>query len=179
VEKGIIGKGYIQIYTGNGKGKTTAALGLALRAAGHGLRTVIIQFMKGWIDYGEIGGVKMLAPRVELHQCGRDTFVNPKNPDQVDLDLAKKGLSLAEEAIRSKQADILILDEIVCTVSFNLIEEERILQLMKDKPVGMELILTGRGATEKMIEIADLVTEMRDIKHYYEEGVDARIGIER
>jgi cob(I)alamin adenosyltransferase len=179
VEKGIIGKGYIQIYTGNGKGKTTAALGLALRAAGHGLRTVIIQFMKGWIDYGEIGGVKMLAPRVELHQCGRDTFVNPKNPDQVDLDLAKKGLALAEEAIRSKQADILILDEIVCTVSFNLIEEERILQLMKDKPVGMELILTGRGATEKMIEIADLVTEMRDIKHYYEEGVDARIGIER
>lgn len=179
MERGVIGKGYIQVYTGNGKGKTTAALGLALRAAGHGLRTVIIQFMKGWIDYGEIGGVKMLAPHVEIHQCGRDTFVNPKNPDQVDLDLAKKGLSLAEEAMRSKQVDILILDEIICTVSFNLIEEEIILQLMKDKPVEMELVLTGRGATERMIEIADLVTEMKDIKHYYEEGVDARIGIER
>jgi cob(I)alamin adenosyltransferase len=179
VERGVIGKGYIQVYTGNGKGKTTAALGLALRAAGHGLRTVIIQFMKGWIDYGEIGGVKMLAPHVEIHQCGRDTFVNPKNPDQVDLDLAKKGLSLAEEAMRSKQVDILILDEIICTVSFNLIEEEIILQLMKDKPLEMELVLTGRGATERMIEIADLVTEMKDIKHYYEEGVDARIGIER
>lgn len=179
MERGVIGKGYIQVYTGNGKGKTTAALGLALRAAGHGLRTVIIQFMKGWIDYGEIGGVKMLTPHVEIHQCGRDTFVNPKNPDQVDLDLAKKGLSLAEEAMRSKQVDILILDEIICTVLFNLIEEEIILQLMKDKPVEMELVLTGRGATERMIEIADLVTEMKDIKHYYEEGVDARIGIER
>jgi cob(I)alamin adenosyltransferase len=179
VDRGAIGKGYIQIYTGNGKGKTTAALGLALRAAGHGLKSIIIQFMKGWIDYGELEGVKMLAPYVELHQFGRDTFVNPENPDRVDLEYAMKGFMLAEEVVRTKQGDIIILDELVCTVSFNLILEENVLALMDSKPDGMELIMTGRGATEMMIAKADLVTEMKDIKHYYADGVDARIGIER
>lgn len=176
---GFIGKGYIQIYTGNGKGKTTAALGLALRGAGHGLKSVIVQFMKGWIDYGELKGVTMLAPYVELHQCGRDTFVNPSDPDPEDIELAEKGMALAEEVLWKRKADIVILDEIICTVSFKLIEEDRVITLMERKPDGMEMILTGRGATARMIEMADLVTEMKDIKHYYGDGVDARIGIER
>ncbi|RMG58674.1 MAG: cob(I)yrinic acid a,c-diamide adenosyltransferase [Deltaproteobacteria bacterium] len=177
--KGSVGKGYIQIYTGNGKGKTTAALGLALRAAGHGLSVVIIQFMKGWIDYGELEGVKMLSPYVRLHQCGRDTFVNPKSPDPEDVRLAREGFELAKKVLFEEKPDILILDEMNCAVMFNLIPEEEVLDLMERKPDGVELVLTGRGATERMMEKADLVTEMREVKHYYAAGVDARVGIER
>lgn len=175
----MLGKGYIQIYTGSGKGKTTAALGLSLRAAGQGLKTIIIQFMKGWIEYGELKGVKMLAPHVDLYQMGRDTFVNPNNVDPDDIELARKGLELAREIIDERKADILVLDEINTTVMFNLIPEEEVLELMETKPAGLELVLTGRGATDRMIEKADLVTEMKDIKHYYSQGVDGRIGIER
>ncbi len=177
--KGPIGRGYIHIYTGNGKGKTTAALGLALRAAGHGIKVMIIQFMKGWIDYGELNGVKMLTPHVELHQFGRDTFVDPGNPDPIDLELASKGFSFAKDAILGGRFGIVILDELICAAAFNLIPEEKVLSFMDEKPAGVELVLTGRGATEKMIAKADLVTEMKDVKHYYAEGVDARIGIER
>ncbi len=179
MRKGELGKGYIQIYTGNGKGKTTAALGLSLRAAGHGLKVAIIQFMKGWIDYGELEGVKMLSPYVTIHQCGRDTFVNPENPDPEDVKLARDGFELAKKIIFDERPDIVVLDEINCAVMFNLISEEEVIELMEKKPEGMELVLTGRGATEKMIEKADLVTEMREIKHYYAAGVDARVGIER
>lgn len=174
-----IEKGFIQIYTGEGKGKTTAALGLSLRAAGHGLRSIFIQFMKGWIDYGEIEGVKLLHPYVELHQWGRDTFVDPQNPQGEDIRLARSGFEFAKDVILEKKADIVILDEIICCVSFNLIKEEEVLQLMDQKPDGLELIMTGRGATKEMIRKADLVTEMKEVKHYYAEGIDARIGIER
>ncbi len=174
-----IGRGYIQVYTGNGKGKTTAALGLALRAAGHGLKTVIIQFLKGWIDYGELAGVAMLAPYVEIHQAGRDTFVNRKNPDPEDVRLAREGWERAKAAIRDKTADILILDEINCAVDFGLLPAEEVVRALREKPEGMEIVLTGRGAPEAFLELADLVTEMREVKHYYAKGVDARVGIER
>lgn len=177
--KGSIGKGYIQVYTGNGKGKTTAALGLAVRAAGHGLHTVILQFMKGWIDYGELGGVRMLAPFVEIHQAGRDTFVNRKNPDPEDRRLAREGWETAKKLILEKKADIVVLDEINCAIDFGLLPVEEVVEVLKKKPDGMELILTGRGAARELVEIADLVTEMKDVKHYYEKGVDARVGVER
>ena len=174
-----IGKGYLQVYTGNGKGKTTAALGLSLRAAGHGLRTVIIQFMKGWIDYGELKGVEMLSPYVEIHQAGRDTFVNREAPDPEDVRMAREGLELARGAILGKRADIVVLDEINCAVDFGLLPVEEVVDLLRRRPEGMELILTGRGAPPEFLEMADLVTEMREVKHYYGKGVDARVGVER
>ncbi|MBK5094902.1 MAG: cob(I)yrinic acid a,c-diamide adenosyltransferase [Deltaproteobacteria bacterium] len=174
-----IGKGTIQVYTGNGKGKTTASLGLTVRAAGHGLRSVIIQFMKGWIDYGELRGVEMLSPFVELHQAGRDTFVNRENPDPEDIRLAREGWELAKKTILERKADIVVLDEINCAVDFGLLPVSEVLDLLRRKPDGMEIVLTGRGAPEEIIAVADLVTEMKEIKHYYDKGLDARIGIER
>ena len=174
-----IGKGYIQVYTGNGKGKTTASLGLALRAAGHGLKTVIIQFMKGWIDYGELKGVAMLSPLVTIHQAGRDTFVDRGSPDPEDVRLARDGWELAKETILGGKADIVVLDEINCAVDFGLLPVGEILDLLRRKPDGMEIVLTGRGAPEEIVAAADLVTEMREIKHYYAKGVDARVGVER
>jgi cob(I)alamin adenosyltransferase len=179
VSLGRIGKGYVQVYTGNGKGKTTASLGLALRAAGHGLKTVIIQFMKGWIDYGELAGVRMLAPHVEIHQAGRDTFVNRKNPDPEDIRLAREGWNLARGIISGRKADIVVLDEINCAMDFGLLPVGEVLEAIQGKPDGMELVLTGRGAPPEIIEAADLVTEMREIRHYYAKGVDARVGVER
>jgi len=176
---GDIGKGYVQVYTGNGKGKTTASLGLAVRAAGHGLKTVIIQFMKGWIDYGELAGVRMLSPCVEIHQAGRDTFVNRKNPDPEDARLAREGFQLAKEVILGRKADIVVLDEVNCAMDFGLLPVPEVLELLRSKPDGMELVLTGRGAPQEIIDAADLVTEMREVKHYYRKGVDARTGVER
>jgi cob(I)alamin adenosyltransferase len=179
MKPGSIGKGYIQVYTGNGKGKTTASLGLAVRAAGHGLRTVIIQFMKGWIDYGELNGVAMLSPFVEIHQAGRDTFVERNNPDPEDVRLAREGWELAKAVVLGGKADIVVLDEINCAVDFGLLPLVEVLDLLRRKPDGMEIVLTGRGAPEEIVAIADLVTEMREIKHYYGKGIDARVGVER
>lgn len=176
---GTIGKGYVQVYTGSGKGKTTASLGLAVRAAGHGLKTVIIQFMKGWIDYGELAGVRMLAPYVVIHQAGRDTFVNREDPDPEDVRLALEGWKLASGIISGRKADIVVLDEINCAMDFGLLPVGEVLEAIKGKPDGMELVLTGRGAPPEIIEAADLVTEMREIRHYYAKGVDARVGVER
>lgn len=176
---GTIGKGYVQVYTGSGKGKTTASLGLAVRAAGHGLSTVIIQFMKGWIDYGELAGVRMLAPYVVIHQAGRDTFVNREDPDPEDVRLALEGWKLASGIISGRKADIVVLDEINCAMDFGLLPVGEVLEAIKGKPDGMELVLTGRGAPPEIIEAADLVTEMREIRHYYAKGVDARVGVER
>lgn len=174
-----LGKGYIQVYTGNGKGKTTAALGLAVRAAGHRLKTVIIQFMKGWSDYGELAGVAMLSPFVEICQAGRDAFVRRGNPDPEDVRLAREGWRTAVETVTGRKADIVVLDEILGAVDFGLLPVGEVLDLLSRKPDGMEIVLTGRGAPREIVEAADLVTEMREIKHYYAKGVGARAGVER
>jgi len=171
-------KGFIHCYTGNGKGKTTASLGLALRAAGHKKKVLIIQFMKGNIEYGEINGVKMLSPYVTLKQFGRETFVSKKNPDKIDIEFAKKALKEAEVSILSKKYDIIILDEINVALDFKLIDINQVLSLIKSKPENLELILTGRYAPKEIIDISDLVTEMREIKHYYNKGVTGRKSIE-
>jgi len=173
-------KGYVQVYTGDGKGKTTAALGLALRAAGHGFKTFIIQFMKGRIDYGELKGAELISPYLTIVQMGRETFVNKENPDPKDIELAQKGLKLAKEIMEKNEVDILVLDEVNVAVDYGLISLSQILELLDEKPDDLELVLTGRYAHPEIVKKAHLVTEMVEIKHYYSlMGVDARIGIER
>jgi cob(I)alamin adenosyltransferase len=173
-----IGRGYVHIYTGNGKGKTTAALGLALRAAGRSLKTCIVQLMKGQ-SYGELDGVKMLSSLIMIEQFGHPHFCRfTEPPEEKDVQRAKAALKRIEEIMASKACDLLIADEAVTAMLFNLITEDDILSLIKKKPHGMELVLTGRGATPSLIDAADLVTEMQDIKHYYTRGVQARKGIE-
>jgi cob(I)alamin adenosyltransferase len=171
-------KGLIQVYTGNGKGKTTAALGLALRAVGHRLKVLVIQFMKGNINYGELESSKELSPYLTIMQMGRETFVSRTNPDPVDVRLAQNGFDLAKRAIADEAYDIIILDEINVAVDYGLIPLSDLLRLLDTKPNGVELILTGRNAKPELVEKADLVTEMVEQKHYYDKGVPARQGIE-
>ncbi len=171
-------KGYIHCYTGTGKGKTTSALGLSLRAAGHKKRVLIIQFMKGNIDYGELKGVELLAPYVTLKQFGRAEFVSKENPENIDIEFAKKGFQYAKSCIVSGDWDIIILDEINVALDFKLIDIEEVLEILRVKPENLEIILTGRDAPPEIINIADLVTEMREVKHYYTSGVMGRKGIE-
>jgi cob(I)alamin adenosyltransferase len=171
-------KGLVQVYTGGGKGKTTAALGLALRAAGHGYRTVIIQFMKGQISYGELKAAKKFRGLIKIIQAGRKEFVSKKNPAQIDIAMAQKAVALAKEVMEKAEADILVLDEINCALDFGLVGLNQVLELIKKKPKNMELVLTGCWANKKLIQLADLVTEMKPIKHYYTRGVKARKGME-
>lgn len=171
-------QGLVQIYTGNGKGKSTAAFGLALRAAGCGLKVVIVQFMKKGEWYGEIAGFRHL-PEVEIFSYGGSRFLKKgAPPDEENLDLARQALAKAYETMADQSVDILILDELNNAVFFDLVTEEQALALIQAHPAHQELIVTGRNATEAMIQAADLVTEMREIKHPYQKGVQARKGIE-
>jgi len=172
-------KGYIQVYTGNGKGKTTAALGLAVRAAGHKEKTFIGQFLKGQ-DYGELHSVKKLSPLITIEQYGRKGFHHvTKDPDKEDIQRARNGLKKCEEAMLSGKYRIIILDEINVAVYFNLLSEKEILSVLDQKPEDVEIILTGRYAPDSFLRRADLVTEMKEIKHYYNKGIQARKGIEK
>ena len=170
--------GMVQVYTGTGKGKTTAALGLAVRAIGQGLKVHIIQFMKGNIDYGELKTAKRLAPDLTITQMGRETFVDREHPDEIDRQWARKGMTLAREIVHGGICDVLILDEINVAMDFKLVTERDVLELIQEKPETMELVLTGRYAPVSIIKVADLVSEMLEIKHYYHEGVKARKGFE-
>ncbi len=173
-----IGRGYVQIYTGSGKGKTTAALGLALRAAGSGLRTCVVQFMKGR-RYGELDAVKMTGGLIAIEQFGHPTFCAfGREPDPADVERARSALGRIHELMAAGSCDILVADEMATACLFKLITEDDVLRVMREKPDGMELVITGRGATERMMQQADLVTEMREVKHYYTRGVNAREGIE-
>lgn len=171
-------KGYIQVYTGNGKGKTTAALGLALRAVGHGLRVLVIQFMKGERLEGEVEASKKLAPYLTIRRVGEKTFLSREHLNDTAFEHARKGLELASQAMEERSCDILILDEIILAVDFGLVNLTDLLGLMDRRPETMELVLTGRNACPEILERADLVTEMVERKHYYAQGVPAREGIE-
>ena len=170
--------GLVQVYTGNGKGKTTAALGLALRAVGHGFKVLIIQFMKGNIEYGELESARKLHPYLTIKPMGRETFVSKLHPDPVDVERAQEGFSLAKKAVENKEFDIVILDEINVAIDYGLIPLSDLLQFIDSKPETVELILTGRNARSEILDKADLVTEMVDRKHYFGKGIKARKGIE-
>ncbi len=173
-----LSKGYIQIYTGNGKGKTTAALGQAVRAAGNGLKVFIVMFMKDF-PYGELKSLQLLSQWIKLEQYGNDRFVFHKQvPNKTDLQAAKYGFQHARDAILSEKYDLVILDEACVAIYYSLLKMEDILSLVDEKPETVELILTGRYCPPELIEKADLVTEMQEIKHYYQKGVAARKGIE-
>jgi cob(I)alamin adenosyltransferase len=170
-------KGYIHIYTGDGKGKTTAALGLAIRAAGYGMKTYIGQFMKGQ-HYGELTALRD-HPCITIEQYGDVECVHREEITQKHKDQAKQGLKRAREMMLSNQYNIIILDEINVAVWFDVIATEDVLELLNDRPENVEVILTGRRAPEAFLEMADLVSDITEIKHYYNRGVKARTGIER
>lgn len=170
-------QGLVQVYTGEGKGKTTAALGLALRASGHGLRVEIVQFLKGWPVYGELKGVERL-PTVAIHPFGRSGWVHPEQPQPEDYERAAEALSYAVEVITKEEADVVVLDEINVALDYGLLDLEAVLALLDRKPPAVELVLTGRNAHPELIRRADLVTEMRKVRHPYDQGLEGRQGIE-
>jgi cob(I)alamin adenosyltransferase len=170
-------KGYVQVYTGNGKGKTTAALGLALRAAGAGMKVFLGQFIKE-VKASEHEALQRFADLITVAQFGRGMCIS-REPAREDIEAAGNGMTIAREALASGQYEVVILDEINVAVSLGLVEVEDVLRLIRMRPSTVELVLTGRGADERIITEADLVTEMRDIKHYWNKGVKARRGIEK
>jgi cob(I)alamin adenosyltransferase len=173
-------QGRVQVYTGDGKGKTTAALGLALRAAGYGFRTYIAQFLKGRPS-GEHAAAARLAPLVTIERFGRSEFVNitDKGPEEEDTERARRALRAAEAAMLSGRYRIVVLDEVNVAVDLGILPEKELLEFLDRRPESVELVLTGRGAPASVLERADLVTEMKNVRHYHERGVKAREGIER
>jgi|UniRef100_A0A7V3VUI0 cob(I)alamin adenosyltransferase len=167
----------IQIYTGNGKGKTTAALGLALRAVGHGKKVIMIQFMKGKINYGELKSAKLLK-NFKIEQYGRPDFVDKDNPAEIDKELARKGFERAKQVIKEKKYDIVILDELNVAIDYGLIPLNEVLEFLKKIPKRIEVVITGRYMPEEFNDYADLISEIREVKHYFQKGVRARKGFE-
>ncbi|MGB5984235.1 MAG: cob(I)yrinic acid a,c-diamide adenosyltransferase [Desulfobacterales bacterium] len=170
-------KGYLQIYTGDGKGKTTAALGLTLRALGAGFRVLFVQFMKQGA-YSEIKALEKFADQVVLAQYGTGRFVYGK-PGPDDLRAANQGLQRVKAALASGEFDLLVLDEANVALSLNILPLQELLDLLANRPAGMEVVLTGRGAPQQLLAAADLITEMHALRHYYANGVAARTGIEK
>ncbi len=170
-------QGQVQIYTGNGKGKTTAALGLALRALGRGLKVCFFQFIKGGGPYGEHLIAERLQPGFTIISTGRPGWVRPETLAE-DRALAQQALQQAQELLCSDSYDLFVCDELIGAIRFGLVDLEQVLELIRNKPERVELVLTGRNADEQLLQAADLVTEMREIKHYYQNGLPARIGIE-
>lgn len=170
-------RGLVIVITGNGKGKTTSAFGQALRAIGQGYKVFILQFMKGRA-YGEFVAAEKYLPRLTIHRSGLDSFVMRDHPAPVDIELARQGFELAKKAISSGKYNMVILDEINVAVDFKLIELADVIDLIKNKPPALDLILTGRYAAKAIIKLADTVSEVKEIKHHYAAGIKDRPGIE-
>ena len=172
-----LAQGLIQVYTGDGKGKTTCALGLALRAVGQGFQVYMIQFLKGR-ETGEAKAAARLAPEMTLRYCGRPGLVNLRSPAPEDLALVREAWTLAREVLAAGEHDLVILDEINLALTHNLVPLEEALEVLRQRPPWVEVVLTGRQAPPELVALADLVTEMRPVKHYYQAGVKSRRGIE-
>ena len=170
-------KGYTQVYTGNGKGKTTAAIGLAIRAAGAGLNVFIAQFIKMG-DYSEIKALKRFSDLITVEQFGLGRFAN-RIPAPADIKAAQKGLERVKSVLATDEYDIVIMEEANVAVKLGLFGVQDLLEIIINKPRDNELVITGRGASPRIIEAADLVTEMKLVKHYFQKGVPARVGIEK
>ncbi|MFC1533068.1 cob(I)yrinic acid a,c-diamide adenosyltransferase [Thermodesulfobacteriota bacterium] len=172
-------KGLIIVHTGNGKGKTTAAMGMALRAAGHNHKILMVQFIKGSWSYGELEAVKRLSPNFEILPLGKGFIrFDKEGPDPEDRKAVIEAWDIFKKRMRSGEFDMIILDEINYALSYNLLDLEDVLVELKTKPEGTHLVLTGRDAHPKIIEIADLATEMKEIKHPFHKGIKAQKGIE-
>lgn len=168
-------KGYVHVYTGDGKGKTTAALGLSLRAVCAGKKVFFGQFIKG-MDYSELECVKFL-PNFQIKQFGRDCFIY-NDPTQEDMDAAKKGLAEFKKILNEGEYDIVVMDELNIALYYKLFSQDQVIDTIKNRKENIEVIITGRFAPKAIIEMADLVTEMKEVKHYYRDDVEARKGIE-
>jgi cob(I)alamin adenosyltransferase len=173
----VTARGLVIVITGNGKGKTTAAFGQALRAVGQGYKVLIVQFMKGR-KYGEFVAAEKYLPRLTIHRSGLDSFVMRDNPAAVDIELAQQGFELAKNAIAGGKYNMVILDEINVAVDFKLVDLKQVVEMIKNKPTDLDLILTGRYAVKEIIKLADTVSEIKEIKHHYAAGIKDRAGIE-
>ena len=174
--------GYIQVYTGDGKGKTTASLGLAMRALGRKWKVLIIMFTKGGDNYGELTSFKNLSENISsnlrIEQAGLDRIVYSNNKNNDDVKVIIDGFELAKKAIVNNEYNLIILDELNIAIDLKIINVDEVVELLKNKPVDMEIVLTGRNAHEKIIEIYYLVSKIEPVKHYWDKGVVAREGIE-
>lgn len=172
-------RGLIIVNTGPGKGKTTAAMGTALRAVGQGMRVLMLQFLKGSWHYGELDAVKAFGDRFIMKQMGRGFVkVGTEKPDPEDVHLVEEAWAEAALAINSRDWDLVILDEINYAISYGMLDPAKVAEILKNKPPMVHVILTGRNAHPTIVELADTVTEMRQVKHAYEKGVEAQRGIE-
>ncbi len=171
------GKGMVHVFTGDGKGKTTAALGMVVRALGHGLRVFVVVFMKGDYPYGEWDFLSKF-PGIKIARFGFRTFTDPAHLKPEEIEQANQALITAREAIQSGKYDLVVLDEVNIAAAWKLVEMDEVIRLIRDKPPRVELVLTGRQANKRLIESADLVTECVKIKHPYDKGIKARAGIE-
>ncbi|MGB9617109.1 MAG: cob(I)yrinic acid a,c-diamide adenosyltransferase [Desulfomonilaceae bacterium] len=170
-------KGLLIVYTGHGKGKTTAALGLMLRALGHGFKTCVVQFIKGSRTYGELEAVKRFSDLLEFHVVGKGFLWKSKNIKE-DQQLAQEGWDFAKHALTSGEFKIVVLDELTYLIKYGFVQEEQILDALRNRASGVHVIVTGRDAPSGLLQMADLVTEMKEIKHPYRSGVKAAKGIE-
>ncbi|CAN2046616.1 Corrinoid adenosyltransferase [Candidatus Magnetomoraceae bacterium gMMP-13] len=170
-------KGLLMVNTGNGKGKTTASLGLAVRALGHGFKVCIIQFIKGNWKYGELKLAEHFDDLLEFHVMGKGFTWKSDNIEE-DIEIAKKAWEFAKEKIFSNKYKLIILDELTYLISYEMVNENEVIEKLSNRPEGLNIVVTGRDACPALIDIADMVTEMKNIKHHYKEGIRAQKGIE-
>lgn len=175
-------RGYIQIYTGNGKGKTTASLGLAMRALGRSWKVLLVMFTKGGSDYGELTSFRNLSPEIQnnlvIEQAGLDRIIYSNNKNEDDEKEIKRGWEIAKKAIENNEYQLIILDEINIAIDLKILDVDEVVEVLKNKPASMEIVLTGRNAHKKVIEAAHLVSKIEPVKHYWDIGIEARKGIE-